>query len=69
MIKAITDDQGKYRGGDSEYGAEVGTHVILAIDVREFPFPFHRESSENTQSLRNLMFFEVKSGADRGHHI
>ena len=68
--QAITDDQGKYRlryrGDLHDYGAEVGNHIVIAIDVmsensRDNPIP-PRIKREYSVASKSDIYFEVKAG-------
>lgn len=68
--QAITDENGKFRlkynAKSPEFGAEVGWHLITALDVkaensRDNPIP-NRIGRNYTQPTKSGLEFEVKSG-------
>lgn len=72
LSHAITDKEGryrlKYRGKSAEFGAEVGTHAVTAIDVlaensRDNPIP-PRISQKYMIASGTDIVFEVKSGEE-----
>ncbi len=72
LSQAITDENGKYRlkyrGKSHDYGAEVGSHRITAIDVfaensRDNPIPPRISQKYSIASETDLQY-EVKPGGD-----
>jgi hypothetical protein len=66
--QAITDENGKYRlkYKADQYGAEVGWHVINALDIkaensRDNPIP-NRIAAKYAQPATSGLSYEVKSG-------
>jgi hypothetical protein len=75
--EAITDANGEFRlrytGGSPEFGAEVGWHIVTAIDVmaensRDNPIP-PRISQMHSLVGKSGLSFEVKSGQENNFVI